>query len=52
VRGINSEELRAFLSSLLVQPHKTKTVADWLKTWQGQHIKPGPAAVTKGNLQH
>jgi len=52
VRGISSEELRAFLSSLLVQPHKTRTVADWLKTWQGQHIKPGPAVVTKSNLQH
>ena len=52
VRGISSEELRAFLSSLLVQPHKTRTVADWLKTWQGHHIKPGPAVVTKSNLQH
>jgi diadenylate cyclase len=49
VRGISSEELRAFLSSLLVQPHKSRTVADWLKTWQGHHIKPGPAVVVKGN---
>src|SRR5258706_2204404 len=47
VRGITSEELRSFLSSMLVQPHKSRNIADWLKTLQGHHVKPGPAVVTK-----
>src|SRR5438093_9698913 len=50
VRGIPLEELRAFLSSMLVQPHKSRTMADWLKAFQGHHIKPGPAVVTKSNF--
>jgi len=52
VRGITSEELRAFLSSLLVQPNKSRSMVDWLKTWQGHRIKPGPAVVQKSNAHH
>ena len=52
VRGVTSEELRAFLSSLLVQPHKSRGVMDWLKTWQTHHVKPGPAVVSKSNVPH
>src|SRR4051812_21885805 len=52
VRGVTSEELRAFLSSLLIQPHKSRGVMDWLKTWQTHHVKPGPAVVSKGNAHH
>ena len=51
VRGISSEELRAFLTSLLVQPEKSRKVANWLKTWQSHHVKPGPAVVTKSEIQ-
>ena len=49
VRGITSEELRAFLSSLLVQPHKSRNLVEWLKSWQSHHIKPGPAVISKSN---
>src|SRR5438552_1785982 len=49
VRGITSEELRAFLSSLLVQPHKSRTLVEWLKSLQSHHIKTGPAVISKGN---
>src|SRR3989449_7870933 len=35
VLGITSEELRAFLSSLLVQPHKSRSLVEWIKNWQG-----------------
>jgi len=38
------------LSSMLVQPHKSRNIADWLKTLQGHHVKPGPAVVTKSAL--
>jgi len=51
VRGISSEELRAFLTSLLVQPEKSRKVANWLKTWQSHHVKPGPAVVPKSEIQ-
>jgi len=50
VRGITSEELRAFLSSLLVQPNKSRSMVDWLKTWQGHRIKA--AVVQKSNAHH
>jgi len=50
VRGITSEELRAFLSSLLVQPHKSRSLVEWIKNWQSNHIKPGPAVISKSNV--
>src|SRR5436305_6285240 len=40
VRGITSEELRAFLSSILVQPNKSRNLIEWLRTWQTHHLKP------------
>jgi len=49
VRGITSEELRAFLSSLLVQPHKSRNMVEWIKTWHSNHLKTGPAVITKSN---
>jgi diadenylate cyclase len=52
VRGITSEELRAFLSSLLVQPNKSRSIVDWLKTWHNDRVKPGPAVVQKSNAPH
>lgn len=52
VRGITSEELRAVLSSMLVQPHKSRTVGEWFKSWQGHHIKPGPPVISKSNAPH
>src|SRR3954463_1557746 len=51
VRGVTSEELRAFLSSLLVQPHKSRTLVEWIKSWQSHHIKTGPAVITKSNAR-
>ena len=49
VRGVMLEALRAFLSSILVPPPKTRTVAAWLKSLQtnSHSLKPGPAVAAK-----
>lgn len=52
VRGITSEELRAFLSSILVQPNKSRNLVEWLRTWQTHHLKSGPAVISKSNAHH
>ncbi|MGB7768601.1 MAG: diadenylate cyclase CdaA [Verrucomicrobiia bacterium] len=47
VRGVTLEELRAFLTSVLVQPAKSRGVAEWLRSRLGERYKPGPVVVTK-----
>ncbi len=48
VRGVTVEELRAFLTSLLVSRARTGGVIEWLRARMGERPKPGPVAVTKG----
>lgn len=47
VRGVTIEELRAFLTSVLVSPERTRGVVEWFRSWTGEGPKPGPGAVTK-----
>jgi diadenylate cyclase len=47
VRGVTLEELRAFLTSVLVRPARTRGLAEWLRSWTTGRLKPGPAVVTK-----
>ena len=47
VRGVTLEELRAFLTSVLVQPAKSRSVVEWLRAHFGERHKPGPAVITK-----
>jgi diadenylate cyclase len=47
VRGITLEVLRAFLSSLLVKPPRSRTFSGWLKSWPAKGAKPGPAVIPK-----
>ena len=47
VRGTTLEELRSFLTSVLVQPAKSHGFAKWLRKRFGEHNKPGPAVITK-----
>jgi len=35
--------LRAFLTSLLVQPAKSRSVVEWLRSHLGERYQPGPA---------
>ena len=47
VRGVTLEELRAFLTSVLVQPAKSHTVAAWLRSRLMELPKAGPAVITR-----
>lgn len=47
VRGVTAEELRAFLTSILVKPEKSRSPLEWLRRWGFDRVKPGPAVITK-----
>jgi len=47
VRGVTLEELRAFLTSLLIQPAKSHTIIDWLRSQFTERYKPNSAVITK-----
>ncbi len=51
VRGVTLEELRAFLSSMLVQQPKSRSLIGWLRSFQASQVKPGPAVITKTGVQ-
>lgn len=51
VRGVTLEELRAFLTSLLVRPAKTRGLVDWLRSRLTEGPKPGPAVITKHEIR-
>ena len=48
VRGVTLEELRAFLTSLLLPAAKTRTLVEWLRSRMTDRPKPGPAVLTRG----
>jgi hypothetical protein len=47
VRGVSLEQLRAFLTSVLVQPAKSRHGVEWLRARLGERHKPGAVVVTK-----
>jgi diadenylate cyclase len=47
VRGVSLEELRAFLTSVLVQPAKSRHGVEWLRARLGERHKPGSVVITK-----
>jgi diadenylate cyclase len=47
VRGVTLEELRAFLTSVLVQPAKSRGFIEWVRSRLSERYKPGPVVVTK-----
>lgn len=49
VRGVTLEELRAFLTSVLVTPTaRSRNWLGWLRSWTTPQPKPGPVAVPHG----
>jgi diadenylate cyclase len=47
-RGVTTEELRAFLTSVLVTPtSKSRSWLSWIRSWTTERAKPGPVAVPK-----
>ena len=47
VRGVTAEELRSFLTSVLVQPEKPHSPIEWFRRGFGEGFKPVPGVVTK-----
>jgi diadenylate cyclase len=47
VRGVTSEELRAFLTSVLVDPARSRNWIGWVRSWMPLRSKPAPIIVTK-----
>jgi diadenylate cyclase len=47
VRGVSLEELRAFLTSVLVQPAKSHGLVEWFRQRFNEQHKPGAAVITK-----
>src|SRR5450432_313640 len=47
-RGVTLEELRAFMTSIILRPAKTHGIAKWLRTQFTERNRPaGPAVITK-----
>jgi diadenylate cyclase len=49
VRGVTLEELRSFLTSVLLQPAKSWSAVEWVRSRMGERPKPGPAVVTRND---
>jgi diadenylate cyclase len=47
VRGVSLEELRSFLTSVLLRQAKPRSSVVWLHARLGEHHKSGPAVVTR-----
>lgn len=47
VRGVSLEELRAFLSSVLIKPERSRTLIEWVRSWTVDRVNPGPAVIAK-----
>ena len=47
VRGVTLEELRSFLTSVLLQPTKSHSVVKWLRARFSEPRNTGPAVITK-----
>ena len=48
VRAVTLEELRAFLTSVLLNPVRSRNWMGWLRTWVAGRVKPGSVAAAKG----
>ena len=47
LRGVSLEELRAFLTSVLINPVRSRNWIGWIRSWR---TKAAPAVLTKGEL--
>lgn len=51
VRGVTLEELRAFLTSLLVRPARARSLVEWVRSRMTERPTPGPAVITKNEIR-
>jgi diadenylate cyclase len=53
VRGVTPEELRAFLTSVILQPAKTHGIIKWMRSQFTERNRPaGPAVITRREPRH
>lgn len=50
VRGVTVEELRAFLTSVLIRPARARGLVAWFRERFGERPRPGPVVVTKHDV--
>src|SRR5947207_10195100 len=50
VRGVSLEELRAFLTSVLVSRARSRNWIGWIRSWTTDRVKTGPAVITKTGI--
>jgi diadenylate cyclase len=48
-RGVTLQELRAFLTSVLVKPAKSRNWLRWFRSWNADRVKPSPVHLAKSN---
>lgn len=48
-RAVTLEELRAFLTSVLVKPAKSRNWLRWFRSWNADRVKPSPVHLAKSN---
>jgi len=46
-RGMTLEALRAFLTSILITPAKSRSWLNWIRSWTTDRVKPSPVHMTK-----
>jgi diadenylate cyclase len=46
-RGLTSEELRAFLTTVLVVPARSRNWIGWIRSWTTERVKPSPIHMVK-----
>jgi diadenylate cyclase len=51
VRGVTLEELRSFLTSVLVQSAQSRGIVEWIRRQFNEPNKPGAAVITKDELR-
>ena len=51
VRHVSLEELRAFLTTVLVKPVKSRTWVEWLRRWSASRTKPQPAVIQREEVE-
>jgi diadenylate cyclase len=49
VRGVTLQELRAFLTSVLVTPSRSRNWPGWVRSWIADRAKPVPVAAVKAD---
>src|SRR6266478_4346456 len=49
VRGVTLEELRAFLTSVLVNPTRSRNWIGWIRSWTTDRIRSGPVVIAKSD---